>query len=80
MFGPQKGASPAEVKLLTGRLERLAQMFHEESRSTSPRSRAAVRPVASAARWPHSVAGWFPGSNSSPTNSISTTTSTAPTS
>ena len=30
VFGPQKGASPAEVKLLTGRLERLAQMFREE--------------------------------------------------
>ena len=80
VFGPQKGASPAEVKLLTRRLERLAQMFLEEFGSTSPRSRAAVPPVASAARWPHSVAGSFPGSNSSPTNSISTTTSTAPTS
>ncbi|MET0909595.1 MAG: glycerate kinase, partial [Ilumatobacteraceae bacterium] len=30
VFGPQKGASPAEVKLLTRRLERLAQMFHDE--------------------------------------------------
>jgi glycerate kinase len=30
VFGPQKGASPAQVKLLTGRLERLAQMFLEE--------------------------------------------------
>jgi glycerate kinase len=27
VFGPQKGASPAQVKMLTGRLERLAQMF-----------------------------------------------------
>jgi len=30
VFGPQKGASPAEVKLLTRRLERLGQMFDEE--------------------------------------------------
>ncbi len=30
VFGPQKGASPAQVKLLTRRLERLAQMFREE--------------------------------------------------
>jgi glycerate 2-kinase len=30
VFGPQKGATPAEVKLLTRRLERLAQMFQEE--------------------------------------------------
>ncbi len=27
VFGPQKGASAAQVKMLTGRLERLAQMF-----------------------------------------------------
>lgn len=26
-FGPQKGASPAQVKMLSGRLERLVQMF-----------------------------------------------------
>jgi glycerate kinase len=30
VYGPQKGASPAEVALLTRRLERLAQMFEEE--------------------------------------------------
>ena len=30
VFGPQKGASPAQVGLLTGRLERLAQMYREE--------------------------------------------------
>ncbi len=30
VFGPQKGASEAQVKLLTRRLERLAQMFREE--------------------------------------------------
>ncbi|MEL6892772.1 MAG: glycerate kinase [Actinomycetota bacterium] len=30
VFGPQKGASPAQVKLLTNRLERLAQMFRSE--------------------------------------------------
>jgi glycerate kinase len=30
VFGPQKGASPAEVRMLTRRLERLAQMFLEE--------------------------------------------------
>ncbi len=30
VFGPQKGASSAGVKLLTRRLERLAQMFQEE--------------------------------------------------
>jgi len=29
-FGPQKGATPAEVRLLTGRLERLAQMYREQ--------------------------------------------------
>ncbi len=29
-FGPQKGATPAQVKMLTGRLERLAQMFVQE--------------------------------------------------
>lgn len=27
VFGPQKGASPAQVRLLTGRLERLTQMY-----------------------------------------------------
>lgn len=30
VFGPQKGASPAQVKLLRGRLERLAQMYLDE--------------------------------------------------
>ena len=30
VFGPQKGASPAEVKLLRRRLERLAQVYAEE--------------------------------------------------
>ncbi|NND75075.1 MAG: glycerate kinase [Ilumatobacter sp.] len=30
VYGPQKGASPAHVKMLTGRLERLAQMFIQE--------------------------------------------------
>lgn len=30
VFGPQKGASPAQVEMLTRRLERLAQMFVEE--------------------------------------------------
>jgi glycerate 2-kinase len=29
-FGPQKGASPAQVKLLRGRLERMAQMYETE--------------------------------------------------
>jgi len=30
VFGPQKGASPAQVRLLTGRLERLAQVYHQD--------------------------------------------------
>jgi glycerate kinase len=30
VYGPQKGASPSAIKLLTGRLARLAQMFDEE--------------------------------------------------
>jgi glycerate 2-kinase len=30
VFGPQKGATPAEVKMLTRRLERLAQMFADD--------------------------------------------------
>lgn len=30
VFGPQKGASPAQVALLTGRLERLAQVYRQE--------------------------------------------------
>lgn len=30
VFGPQKGATRAQVKMLTGRLERLAQMFVED--------------------------------------------------
>jgi glycerate kinase len=30
IFGPQKGATPLQVNLLTGRLERLAQMYLEE--------------------------------------------------
>jgi glycerate 2-kinase len=30
VFGPQKGASPAQVRLLTGRLERLVQMYRAE--------------------------------------------------
>lgn len=29
VFGPQKGATPAQVKLLTGRLERVAQIYEE---------------------------------------------------
>ena len=29
VFGPQKGASPAQVKLLTGRLQRLTQVYSE---------------------------------------------------
>lgn len=32
VFGPQKGATPAEVRLLTRRLERLAQVFLAESK------------------------------------------------
>ena len=30
VFGPQKGATPAQVKLLTGRLERTAQIYRAE--------------------------------------------------
>ncbi|MEM1334484.1 MAG: glycerate kinase [Actinomycetota bacterium] len=30
VFGPQKGATPAQVKMLSSRLERLAQMFQSE--------------------------------------------------
>jgi glycerate kinase len=30
VYGPQKGASPAQVKMLTRRLERLSQMFVED--------------------------------------------------
>ena len=30
VFAPQKGASPAQVKLLSGRLERVAQMYADE--------------------------------------------------
>lgn len=30
VFGPQKGATPAQIKLLEGRLERLAQVYLEE--------------------------------------------------
>lgn len=30
VFGPQKGASPAQVRMLTGRLERLVQMYRDE--------------------------------------------------
>jgi glycerate kinase len=30
VFAPQKGASPAQVQLLTGRLERLAQVYEEQ--------------------------------------------------
>ena len=30
VFGPQKGASPAQVDMLRGRLERLAQMYQEQ--------------------------------------------------
>ncbi len=30
VFAPQKGASPAQVAMLTGRLERLAQQYHEQ--------------------------------------------------
>jgi glycerate kinase len=30
VFGPQKGATAAQVQMLTGRLDRLAQMFREE--------------------------------------------------
>lgn len=30
VFGPQKGASEAQIRLLTGRLERLAQLYQEE--------------------------------------------------
>jgi glycerate kinase len=30
VFGPQKGASPAQVKMLTGRLERLVQVYRDE--------------------------------------------------
>ena len=30
VFGPQKGASPAQVKLLTGRLQRLAQIYQHD--------------------------------------------------
>jgi glycerate kinase len=30
VFGPQKGATPAQVKLLTGRLSRLAQIYQQD--------------------------------------------------
>lgn len=30
VFGPQKGATPAQIAMLTGRLERLAQMYLDE--------------------------------------------------
>jgi glycerate kinase len=31
VYGPQKGASPAQVRLLTGRLERLAQQYEDRT-------------------------------------------------
>lgn len=30
VYGPQKGASPAQIKMLTGRLQRLAQRYRDE--------------------------------------------------
>jgi glycerate kinase len=42
VFGPQKGASPAQVKLLTRRLEQLQQQYLG---STCPSCRAQVRPA-----------------------------------
>ena len=30
VFGPQKGATPAQIKMLNRRLDRLVQMFHED--------------------------------------------------
>lgn len=30
VFAPQKGATPAQVRMLTGRLDRVAQMYHSE--------------------------------------------------
>ena len=62
VFGPQKGASPAEVKLLTGRLHRLAQIYQHDygvdvrgstvavSPARSPPARRARRPVATRLR------------------------------
>jgi len=44
VFGPQKGATPAQVRMLTGRLERLAQVYFERHGvdvSTMPRAGAA---------------------------------------
>jgi len=44
VFGPQKGATPAQVRMLTGRLERLVQVYDERygvDVSTMPRAGAA---------------------------------------
>ena len=44
VFGPQKGATPAQVRMLAGRLERLAQVYaehHGVDVSTMPRAGAA---------------------------------------
>lgn len=44
IFGPQKGATPAQIGLLTGRLERLAQVYkaeHDVDLSDLPRAGAA---------------------------------------
>ena len=55
VFGPQKGATPAQVELLRRRLERLAQVYLEDYGVDVRRSRAAARRAGWRAGWRRSA-------------------------
>ena len=75
MFGPQKGATPAQIRMLTGRLNSLAQQYRGQFGVDVSEIPGSGRRAASPACSPRSAARCCPASTSSPTSSTSTTTS-----
>ena len=72
VFAPQKGASPAQVALLTARLEQLAARYRDAVRRRRDRARRRRRRrVGSPAASPRSAAGSSAASSSSPSTSTS---------
>ena len=68
VFGPQKGASPADVEVLTERLRALAQDYRDRFGVDVLGLPGSGPPAGSAAGWPRSAPPCVPGSTSSPTS------------
>ena len=62
VFGPQKGATPAQVALLARRLERLAEVYRDRTGVDVTAWPTPGPPAGWPAAWPPSAPGWSPAS------------------